>query len=232
MALVNQQAQAAGNPNVGFINPAIYSIGANANYSSDFNDISSGNNDCCGLTLSYNAVNGYDLVTGWGSAKGQSLIDALAGPLPGPVMTLAASPNFLTTYPGASGTSTIIVNSLGGFSGSVNLTISGLPNGVTASLSTNPHGGRQFTDDYREQHCCARQLLTYHHRDLWSYNRDDSSCPYHRPARLQPSCLVWHDADFSGLTQYKYRHSDCIGGFHWERKFVRVWPSWRCHRVF
>jgi sugar lactone lactonase YvrE len=138
MALVNQQAEAAGRQDVGFVNPAIYSIGAGANYSSDFNDISSGNNDCCGLPLYYNAVTGYDLVTGWGSPHGQNLIDALAGPLSGPVMTLAASPNVLTTYPGASGTANVLVNALGGFNGSVNMAISGLPNGVTASFSTNP----------------------------------------------------------------------------------------------
>jgi hypothetical protein len=141
MALVNQQAEAGNNSDLGFIDPAIYSIGAGSNYSSDFYDISSGNNNCCEATLYYNAVTGYDLVTGWGSPDGQNLIDALAGPLSNPVMTISASPNLLTTYPGASGTSTILVNSLGGFNGAVNLTVSGLPNGVTASFSSNPAVG-------------------------------------------------------------------------------------------
>ena len=141
MALVDQQAEAGNNSDLGFINPAVYSIGESSNYSSDFHDISTGNNNCCESALYYNAVTGYDLVTGWGSPDGQNLIDALAGPLSNPVMTISASPNFLTTFPGASGTSTILVNSLGGFSGSANLAVSGLPNGVTAAFSTNPAAG-------------------------------------------------------------------------------------------
>ncbi len=141
MALVDQQAEAGNNSDLGFINPAVYSIGEGSNYSNDFHDISTGNNNCCESALYYNAVTSYDLVTGWGSPDGQNLIDALAGPLSNPVMTISASPNFLTTFPGASGTSTILVNSLGGFSGSVNLAVSGLPNGVTAAFSTNPAAG-------------------------------------------------------------------------------------------
>ena len=141
MSLVDQQAEVGNNSDLGFINPAVYSIGGGSNYSNDFHDISTGSNNCCESTLYYNAVTGYDLVTGWGSPDGQNLIDALAGPLSNPVITIAASPNFVTTYPGASGTSTILVNSLGGFSGAVNLTVSGLPSGVTASFSANPAAG-------------------------------------------------------------------------------------------
>jgi subtilase family serine protease len=142
MALVNQQAAAAGTApkgGLGFINPAIYTIGEGSKYDNDFHDIgisgNGGNNDCCGQPASdtYTAVPGYDLVTGWGSPNGQSLIDALAGPLTTPVMTLAASPDNLTTYLGASGTSTIVINALGGFTGGVALTVSGLPSGVTPS---------------------------------------------------------------------------------------------------
>src|SRR5208337_4454283 len=39
---------------------------------------------------------------------------------------------------GNSGTSTITVNPVNGFSGSVTLSASGLPSGVTAGFSTNP----------------------------------------------------------------------------------------------
>jgi len=78
MALVNQQAVAAGNSPVGFINPTIYAIGESSNYNSDFHDITSGSNG------SYSAASGYDLVTGWGSPKGQSLINALAATAPPP----------------------------------------------------------------------------------------------------------------------------------------------------
>jgi kumamolisin len=68
VALVNQQS---GTP-LGFINPAIYTIGLGSSYSSAFHDITSGGNS------TYSAEPGYDLVTGWGSPKGTGLINALA----------------------------------------------------------------------------------------------------------------------------------------------------------
>ncbi len=86
MALVNQQAVAAGNSTVGFINPLIYQIGEGSSYPTDFQDVpqGAGNNDCCGQPVWFNTEDGYDLVTGWGSPNGQGLIDALAGGSGGP----------------------------------------------------------------------------------------------------------------------------------------------------
>jgi len=77
MALVNQQAVANGKPTAGLLNPTIYAIGTGSSYNSDFHDITSGNNNN-GVGQSYNAVTGYDLVTGWGTPNGQSLINALS----------------------------------------------------------------------------------------------------------------------------------------------------------
>lgn len=123
-----------GNSTLGFINPALYTIGKGSSYDSDFHDITSGNNNN-GKGESYNAVVGYDLVTGWGSPNGQNLINALAGSST-PSFTLSDSPSSLTiTQSGAGGTSTITVNDQGGFTGSVSLAASGLPSGVTASSS-------------------------------------------------------------------------------------------------
>jgi len=139
MALVNQQAAEANHPAAGFIDPAIYAIGAGSNYGSDLHDIVAGDN-CIGGTPCYSAVAGYDLVTGWGSPNGQNLIDALAGPA-APGFTLAPSPSALAINPGAVGATTITVYDLGGFAGSVNLAISNLPSGVTASFSANPTTG-------------------------------------------------------------------------------------------
>jgi len=134
LALINQQSVANGNSTLGFINPTIYTIGQGANYDSDFHDITSGNNNN-GQGQSYNAVIGYDLVTGWGSPNGQGLINALAGSAT-PSFTLSDSPTSLTiTQGGAGGTSTITVNDQNGFTGSVSLTASGLPSGVTASFN-------------------------------------------------------------------------------------------------
>jgi subtilase family serine protease len=73
LALVNQQAVALGKKPVGFINPAVYTIGTGTSYASDFHDQKSGSNG------KYSAVKGYDLVTGWGSPIGLDLVDALIG---------------------------------------------------------------------------------------------------------------------------------------------------------
>jgi hypothetical protein len=140
MALVNQQAADNGDPAPGFLNPAIYSIGQGSSYGDAFHDIMSGNNDaldnCCGWPY-YNAVPGYDLVTGWGSPNGQSLIDALAPPT-APRFGLAASTSALTINPGSSGATTIAITGTSGSPASVNLSVTGLPSGVTATWSANP----------------------------------------------------------------------------------------------
>jgi hypothetical protein len=56
----------------------------------------------------------------------------------GPDFSLTANPSSLTIAQGSSGTSQITVVPVNGFSGSVNLSASGLPNGVTAGFSPNP----------------------------------------------------------------------------------------------
>ena len=55
-----------------------------------------------------------------------------------PDFSLSANPNSVTVIQGSSGTSTITVTPINGFSGSVNLSASGLPSGVTAGFSPNP----------------------------------------------------------------------------------------------
>jgi len=83
LALANQQAVQNGAAAPGFINPAIYPLGLSAGYSTAFHDITSGSNG-------FPAVAGYDLITGWGSANGAGLINALTqgGQGGGPVMSL------------------------------------------------------------------------------------------------------------------------------------------------
>jgi subtilase family serine protease len=130
MALINQQAIANGNPQLGFINPAVYAIGVGSGYSAAFHDITSGSNG-------EPTTPGYDLATGWGSPNGVGLINALAGSA-GPSFTLTAVPNTLTISQGSSGQSTITVVPANGFSGSVTLSASGLPSGVTAAFVPNP----------------------------------------------------------------------------------------------
>jgi len=87
IALVNQQAAANGNPSVGFLNPAIYTIGEGKNYANCFHDITTGNNTNAASPNKYYAEKGYDLCTGWGTPAGQALINALA-----PVDALGITP--------------------------------------------------------------------------------------------------------------------------------------------
>ncbi len=137
IALANQQAAANGVGTVGFFNPKLYTIGTGSSYATMFHDITSGNNKpTAGTGNGFNAVTGYDLVTGWGSPIGPALINNLAGAsTTAPGYSISASPSSLSVGAGASGTSTITVTNTGGFTGSVALTASGLPTGVTASFS-------------------------------------------------------------------------------------------------
>ncbi len=59
----------------------------------------------------------------------------------GPNFSLSASPSSLTVAQGSSGSSTVTVTPSGGFTGSVTLSTSALPSGVTASFGTNPTTG-------------------------------------------------------------------------------------------
>ena len=73
-ALVNQRRAANGSALLGFPNPAIYTIGKGARYSSDFHDIANGSTN-----LYYPAVTGFDDATGWGTLNGANLLTDLAG---------------------------------------------------------------------------------------------------------------------------------------------------------
>ncbi|MGA3008611.1 MAG: S53 family peptidase, partial [Opitutaceae bacterium] len=145
IALANQQAAKNGLGSVGFLNPSVYAIGKGSNYAKDFHDITVGSNvdvqDDFNLT-NYNAGTGYDLVTGWGSPTGQNLINALAGTAGSAVdFTLWSAQESMTVALGSTNTDAITVNPLFGFAGSVSLSVSGLPSGVTASFSPSSTTG-------------------------------------------------------------------------------------------
>ena len=78
LTLVNQQAVSKGHATVGFVNPALYNVGLGTSYATTFHDITSGSNPSGGgKRASFNAVTGFDLVTGWGSPQA-ALVNALA----------------------------------------------------------------------------------------------------------------------------------------------------------
>ena len=165
VALINQQAVAnatsSGNPTLGFLNPTIYT----GTYTSGFHDITTGNNAngtvCTVGTLGclpsgvqgFDAVTGFDLVSGWGSPNGPAIFNALAPPSTNANFAMSATPNALPLTAGNGGTSSIAVSALNGFSAATNLmvVIPGAPNsapvGLTATLSATsiPAGGAPVT---------------------------------------------------------------------------------------
>lgn len=79
IALANEQAAAQSLPRIGFLNPIVYRLGGRTNYDVLFHDTIGG------MSGKYTAVQGYDLVTGFGSPQhGNALIDALLVPPPAP----------------------------------------------------------------------------------------------------------------------------------------------------
>ena len=78
LALANQQSVANGKGLIGFINPALYTIGLGSSYDSDFHDITVGKNGTG--SHGFLATTGYDPASGWGSPKGSGLIDGLTAP--------------------------------------------------------------------------------------------------------------------------------------------------------
>jgi kumamolisin len=127
IALANQQAVANGKPTLGFINPAMYSIGVSSSYDTDFHDITFGSSG------SYSAVTGYDLVTGWGGMNGVNLINALAGVSTSPNFSLSATS--VSVAQGSSGTSTITATFLNGFDSAIALSARGGPSGLVVSFN-------------------------------------------------------------------------------------------------
>ena len=166
MALVNQQAIEAGNApmgGLGFLNPLIYPLAQAAASSADFHDITVGNNDTDNQPLYFTATPGYDLTTGFGSANGQKLIDALAGPqVPG--FFLSSAQNAVAVNPGGTGSTTFTISDAGTFSGSVTLALtSSLPSGVTASFSPNPYDRNVRADADRDRGRAGEQPDGDHH---------------------------------------------------------------------
>ena len=131
-ALINEQAKAAGRPAIGFINPAIYTLGRSAGYAASFHDITTGDNTSGDSPGNYHAVAGYDLCTGWGTPAGQNLINAIAG---FEALTLSPTNGFSTTgYVGSpfnTNSAVLTLNNIG--YGTLKWAVGGLPAWLTAT---------------------------------------------------------------------------------------------------
>ncbi len=133
MALVNQQAAASSLPPVGFLNPAIYSLGPN------FHDITTGNNFSPASPTKFPAVVGYDLCTGLGTPS-NALIGALLGVAPSNLTYPANPATYLAQF-------AIIPNTPSNLGGRItSYTVSpALPTGLSLNPTTGAVTGTPTT---------------------------------------------------------------------------------------
>jgi hypothetical protein len=91
----------------------------------------------------------------------EAVLRAWQGPLVNnPNFTLSANPATLTVSRGASGTSEITITRSGGFTGSVALSASGLPAGVTAIFNPTPAVGTSSTVIFAASSTAAAETVT------------------------------------------------------------------------
>jgi subtilase family serine protease len=83
----------------------------------------------------FKAATGWDFATGIGTVNAANLVNNWPTGSLSPNFTLSASPTSATVTQGAAGTSTVTIAPQNGFTGSVALSASGLPSGVTAAFS-------------------------------------------------------------------------------------------------
>ena len=134
-ALVNASSGCKRTP-IGFANPVLYTAAGNA-YSTDFNDITSANNDLTGTNGgNFPAGKGYDMATGLGTPNGQTLPATLCNDgVPPPGVTIT-SPGDQSMPIGAS--ATVQIDATDSTSGAtITYSATGLPDG----LSIDPSSG-------------------------------------------------------------------------------------------
>jgi subtilase family serine protease len=148
LALIDQSKGAT--TGMGLASPTLYTLAANATtYTSAFHDITSGNNGCTlgasypfesgsGSTVigpacpstsagSYSATTGYDLATGLGSVDLNNLLTAWPGTTASAPKSFTISAPAIAITDGNTGTETITITPVNGYTGTVNLTIATTP---------------------------------------------------------------------------------------------------------
>jgi subtilase family serine protease len=134
LALINASSACHGSP-VGFANPALYRAAGSA-YGSDFNDVTSGNNDFSGTNGNlYPAGPGYDMATGLGTPIAGGLAASLCGA------------SLHVTSPGSQRSSvgqavSLQLKTTGPQSGTLTWRASGLPPGLSISASSGRISGK------------------------------------------------------------------------------------------
>src|SRR5436190_5558626 len=141
VALANELRANTGTTPLGSFNSLIYPLAKGSTTTpytinpAYFYDVTQGSNG------GYNAGAPYDFVTGLGSPVANALVPALAPSTQNPDFALSATPASQIVTAGASTSYTISASSVGGFSSTINLSLSGLPSGSTASFSPQSVNG-------------------------------------------------------------------------------------------
>ncbi len=132
MALVLQQT---GSPQ-GNANPVFYSMARNqfAGGIGVYHDVTLGDNSVPGVN-GFKAGVGYDQSSGWGSPDVTQLVNFWNNNAGTPDFNMNASPLSQTVGQNASTTFTFSIVPVNGFTGTINFSVSGLPNGATASFN-------------------------------------------------------------------------------------------------
>ncbi len=134
IALANASGRCGGIP-IGFANPALYDAAATA-YSTDFNDITSGNNDMTGLNGGlYPAGAGYDMATGLGSPNGTALVQSLC-------TDAVSMPNPGSQFSAVRKAVSLQLKAVSTRGDGVTYKASGLPNGLSLDGSTGKVTGK------------------------------------------------------------------------------------------
>ncbi len=116
---------------VRFLNPTIYSLGKRSSYAADMHDIVSG----CKLVCP--AVPGFDLATGWGTPNSQPVVSSLTSTAAARRLRAFVVGKFVYGAGWFQQARLPFKSQADGFTGSVALSVSGLPTGVTGTFGAS-----------------------------------------------------------------------------------------------
>jgi hypothetical protein len=136
LALVNPQAAEQGESSVGFLDPLLYSIGTSSAYDGAFHDTTSGNNNYYGVEPYYNAYVGSQPVGFVQAPIFLWILVTLTLPF-----SLATASTPVSLSAGGSASTSISIAPQNGYAGTVALSATWLPKGMTATFDSNPTAG-------------------------------------------------------------------------------------------
>jgi subtilase family serine protease len=155
-ALVNQKSLSLGHNPVGFLNPALYAIALGGSYTSNFHDITTGNNITGQSGGKWSAVAGYDLCTGLGTPNGPTLLATLTSGGGGTNynITVSANPSNGGTVSGggtfSSGSSVTVKASANSGYSFVNWTENGTSVSTSASYTFTASANRSLVANFSQ----------------------------------------------------------------------------------